>query len=86
MSTVDGWPCWTRAKAASRAARPSTRPTNIEVPKPGLTSYIMSPHETGHQSRLAAALRDLGRPSMRASLDDFKHPWARAVPDGARYA
>jgi uridine kinase len=30
----------------------------------------------GHE--LAAALRDLGRPTMRASLDDFKHPWRHA--------
>ena len=27
----------------------------------------------GHE--LAAALRKLGRPTLRASLDDFKHPW-----------
>lgn len=30
----------------------------------------------GHE--LAAALRDLGRPTLRASFDDFKRPWAEA--------
>jgi uridine kinase len=30
----------------------------------------------GHE--LAAALRDLGRPTARASLDDFKNPWREA--------
>jgi uridine kinase len=30
----------------------------------------------GHE--LAAALRDLGRPTMRASMDDFKNPWREA--------
>jgi uridine kinase len=30
----------------------------------------------GHE--LAAALRKLGRPTLRASLDDFKNPWSEA--------
>ena len=30
----------------------------------------------GHE--LAAALRELGRPTLRASFDDFKNPWAEA--------
>lgn len=30
----------------------------------------------GHE--LAAAIRALGRPTLRASLDDFKHPWRQA--------
>ena len=30
----------------------------------------------GHE--LAAALRELGRPTLRACLDDFKHPWRHA--------
>jgi uridine kinase len=30
----------------------------------------------GHE--LARALRELGRPTLRASLDDFKHPWRDA--------
>jgi uridine kinase len=30
----------------------------------------------GHE--LAAALRDLGRPTARASMDDFKNPWREA--------
>lgn len=34
----------------------------------------------GHE--LAAALRDLGRPTMRASFDDFKHPWRHAREHG----
>lgn len=34
----------------------------------------------GHE--LAAALRSLGRPTMRASMDDFKHPWRHAREHG----
>lgn len=34
----------------------------------------------GHE--LAAALRELGRPTARASMDDFKRPWAHAVEHG----
>ena len=34
----------------------------------------------GHE--LAAAIRDLGRPTLRASLDDFKKPWRDAVVKG----
>jgi uridine kinase len=34
----------------------------------------------GHE--LAAALRALGRPTLRASLDDFKHPWRHAREHG----
>jgi uridine kinase len=34
----------------------------------------------GHE--LAAALRALGRPTMRASMDDFKHPWRHAREHG----
>jgi len=34
----------------------------------------------GHE--LAAALRSLGRPTMRASMDDFKHPWRHARENG----
>jgi uridine kinase len=34
----------------------------------------------GHE--LAEALRGLGRPTMRASLDDFKHPWRHAREHG----
>ena len=34
----------------------------------------------GHE--LAAAVRALGRPTMRASLDDFKKPWRDAVEKG----
>lgn len=34
----------------------------------------------GHE--LAAAVRGLGRPTVRASLDDFKHPWLDAREKG----
>jgi uridine kinase len=34
----------------------------------------------GHE--LAAALRERGRPTLRASLDDFKHPWRHATLHG----
>jgi uridine kinase len=34
----------------------------------------------GHE--LAAALRALGRPTLRASMDDFKHPWRHAREHG----
>ena len=31
---------------------------------------------------MAAALRVLGRPTMRTSMDDFKHPWRHAREHG----
>jgi uridine kinase len=34
----------------------------------------------GHE--LAAALRRLGRPTLRASMDDFKNPWREAREQG----
>ena len=34
----------------------------------------------GHE--LATALRALGRPTLRASLDDVKHPWSHAAEHG----
>src|ERR1039458_5257868 len=34
----------------------------------------------GHE--LAAALRQLGRPTLRASMDDFKNPWREATQLG----
>ncbi len=34
----------------------------------------------GHE--LAAAIRQLGRPTLRACLDDFKHPWREARERG----
>lgn len=34
----------------------------------------------GHE--LAAALREQGRPTLRASFDDFKHPWRHAREHG----
>lgn len=38
--------------------------------------------KTGFGHELAAALRALGRPTLRASLDDFKHPWRHARERG----
>lgn len=34
----------------------------------------------GHE--VAAALRELGRPTLRASMDDFKKPWRDAIEHG----
>ncbi len=34
----------------------------------------------GHE--LAAAIRELGRPTLRACFDDFKKPWADALAEG----
>ena len=34
----------------------------------------------GHE--LAAAIRSRGRPTLRASLDDFKKPWSDAIEKG----
>lgn len=38
--------------------------------------------KTSFAHELAAACRRLGRPTLRASLDDFKHPWRHAVEHG----
>jgi uridine kinase len=38
--------------------------------------------KTSFAHELAAALRVLGRPTMRASMDDFKHPWGHATEQG----
>lgn len=38
--------------------------------------------KTSFAHELAAAVRDLGRPTLRASLDDFKHPWRHATEHG----
>jgi uridine kinase len=38
--------------------------------------------KTSFAHELAAALRAVGRPTMRASMDDFKHPWRHAREHG----
>ncbi|GAA1146739.1 uridine kinase [Nocardioides aquiterrae] len=38
--------------------------------------------KTSFAHELAAAVRALGRPTLRASLDDFKHPWQHASEHG----
>lgn len=49
-------------------------PRRLRVAIDGLTGAGKT--SFGHE--LAAALRDLGRASLRASLDDFKNPWREA--------
>lgn len=62
--------------AARRIAQLS--PGRLRVAVDGLTGAGKT--SFGHE--LAAALRALGRPTMRASLDDFKHPWRHAREHG----
>lgn len=57
--------------ARSVAAR---SPERLRVAVDGVTASGKTTF--GHE--LAAALRTLGRPTLRASLDDFKRPWAEA--------
>ena len=38
--------------------------------------------KTSFAHELASAVRDLGRPTLRASLDDFKRPWREATELG----
>jgi uridine kinase len=53
-------------------------PGRLRVAVDGLTGAGKT--SFGHE--LAAALRRLGRPTLRASLDDFKHPWRHAREHG----
>lgn len=53
-------------------------PGRLRVAIDGLTGAGKT--SFGHE--LAAALRCLGRPTMRASMDDFKHPWRHAREHG----
>lgn len=53
-------------------------PGRLRVAVDGLTGAGKT--SFGHE--LAAAVRGLGRPTMRASLDDFKHPWRHAKEHG----
>jgi uridine kinase len=59
-------------QVAARIARLS--PGRLRVGIDGRTAAGKT--SFGHE--LAAALRGLGRPAMRASTDDFKHPWRHA--------
>ena len=49
-------------------------PGRLRVAVDGLTCA----GKTSFSRELAAALRDLGWPTMRASMDDFKNPWREA--------
>jgi uridine kinase len=53
-------------------------PGRLRVAVDGLTGAGKT--SFGHE--LAAALRGLGRETMRASMDDFKHPWRHARTHG----
>jgi uridine kinase len=59
-------------QVAARIARLS--PGRLRVGVDGRTAAGKT--SFGHE--LATALRGLGRPTMRASMDDFKHPWRHA--------
>jgi uridine kinase len=50
------------------------RPGRLRVAIDGMTTAGKT--SFGHE--LAAAIRNLGRPTLRASLDDFKNPWREA--------
>lgn len=54
------------------------RPTRVRVVVDGYTASGKTTF--GHE--LAAAVRALGRSTMRASFDDFKHPWSDARQRG----
>jgi uridine kinase len=60
------------ADVAARVA--GIAPGRLRVAIDGLTCAGKT--SFGHE--LAAALRDIGRPTIRASLDDFKNPWREA--------
>jgi len=53
-------------------------PGRLRVAVDGLTGA----GKTSFAHELAAALRGLGRPTLRASMDDFKHPWRHAKEHG----
>jgi uridine kinase len=60
------------SEVAARVAR--LGPARLRVAIDGLTGAGKT--SFGHE--LAAAVRGLGRPTMRASMDDFKNPWRQA--------
>ncbi len=53
-------------------------PGRLRVAVDGLTGAGKT--SFGHE--LAALLRGLGRPTLRASMDDFKNPWSEAAEAG----
>jgi uridine kinase len=53
-------------------------PRRLRIVVDGLTGAGKT--SFGHE--LASALRRIGRPTLRASLDDFKHPWRDAKERG----
>ena len=67
-----------RSSALSLAGLPSWGQAGCGLLSHGLTGAGKT--SFGHE--LAAALRALGRPTMRASMDDFKHPWRHARKHG----
>ena len=56
----------------------ATRPGRIRVAVDGFTAAGKT--SFGHE--LASAVRALGRPTLRASLDDFKKPWRDSIEKG----
>ena len=56
----------------------SLGPHRLRVAIDGLTAAGKT--SFGHE--VAAAIRALGRPTLRASLDDFKRPWREAAEQG----
>lgn len=64
------------ATVAGRIAELS--PGRLRVAVDGLTGAGKT--SFGHE--LAAVLREQGRPTLRASFDDFKHPWRHAREHG----
>jgi len=69
-----------RSRLLDRLARrvAGVRPGRVRVVVDGLTGS----GKTSLAHELAAAVRALGRPTLRASLDDFKRPWRDAVERG----
>lgn len=61
---------------ATRVA--ALRPTRLRVVVDGYTASGKT--SFGHE--LAASVRELGRPTLRATLDDFKKPWSDALAKG----
>ena len=58
--------------------RPRSADPRLSGQAPGCVDGSPRPAKTSFGHELAAAIRELGRPTLRASLDDFKHPWRQA--------
>jgi uridine kinase len=69
-----------RAALISKVARRvvDLSPARLRVAVDGYTAS----GKTSFAHELAASCRELGRPTLRASLDDFKHPWRHTVEHG----